>query len=264
MYEYLKVRGFRHFLPNKWHDDEYEVYPYIEEINIPSGQKAIDLMYIMSLLHNKTTFYREIVLDEVKELYEKYHDEIIGLMNYYHELQNAIETKIYYSPSEYLLIRNISQIYYSLDFSLQSLSKWYDEKNLQDKERVVLLHNKLEISHMLVGEEENLISWDEARYGIPIYDFLNFYKKEYLNLEMGSLFDVYQSKYAFTTEERYLFYALITIPPKVSIKKEHYKNTYEIMKLIKYMGLTRDFILKEQKKYPETNQQELYEQNNSV
>ena len=264
MYEYLKMRDFHYFLPSKWTSDEYEVYPYIEEIKIPSEQKAIDIMVIMSMLHNKTTFYKEIDLDKVKEIYENYHQKIIGLMNHYHHLQDIIETKVYFAPNEYLLIRNISLIYSSLDFSLKYLNKWYDEKVKQSKERIVLLHNKIEINHMIVGETSNLISWDNAKYDVPIYDFLKFYQKEYLNFEMNSLFDIYQSKYQYTTEEFYLFLALITIPDKISIKNTYYQNTYEIRLMIKYVELTRQFVLKEQQKRPETQKQELDEQDNRV
>ena len=264
MYEYLKIRGFHHFLPNKWADDHYEVYPFVEEIKLPNEQKAIDIMIMMSMLHNKTTFYKEIDLDDVKETYEHYHKKIMDLMEYYHSMQDIIETKIYYAPNEYLLIRNISSIYLSLDYSLNRLNLWYDEKVKQSKQRNVLLHNKLYIDHLVIGESSSLISWDDAKYDIPIYDFLNFYKKEYLNLEMNSLFDIYQSKYQYTKDEFYLFSALITIPDKVILKKEYYQNTYEVLRLIKYIDLTRQFILKEQQKRPETQEQKLNEQDNGM
>jgi len=259
LYSYLKTRGFHQYLENKELTDEYEIYPFIEEVNIPAEQKAIDLMYILSMLHTKTTFYKEIDIDQDKEIYDRLHQKIIDLMRHYHDIQNQIEEKIYYSPSEYLLIRNISSIYYALDYSLKNLNDWYDEKSTKTKQRVVLLHNKIETDHILISNDIHLISWNHAKYDTPIYDFINFYKKEYLNFEMNSLFSIYSSKYNYTSDEMYLFFAILTIPDKITIKKEHYQNTYEIIKLIKYIEITNQFILKENQKRPVKEEQKLNE-----
>ena len=48
-------------------DDNYEVYPYIKEVNLTLEERAIDIIYLISILHNKTTFYKNMDLDKIKE-----------------------------------------------------------------------------------------------------------------------------------------------------------------------------------------------------
>jgi len=76
---------------------------------------------------------------------------------------------------------------------------------------------------------------------------------------MNSLFDMYQSKYKYTEDERLLFFALITLPEKIELKQSHYINTQLVSKLIKYVIKTRSFILKENEKYQKINKNELEE-----
>ena len=44
---------------------------YINDIDEPKEQKIIDLTNIITLLHNKTTMYKEIDLDNYKYIYEE-------------------------------------------------------------------------------------------------------------------------------------------------------------------------------------------------
>lgn len=255
LYEYLSNRNFSYILERE-RIDNYDLFPFINEISLPQEEKAIELVYILSLLHNKTTFYQEVALDKVKEIYETLTKEIEYLNYYYHDLQDIIEQKVYMAPEEYLLIRNISLVYSALDFAKYNLDKWYEYKKNQKKERVVLLHGKPKLDHFLVGESSRLISWNNYKRDLPIYDFIYFYKSDYLDLEMSTLFDTYQSKFAYTEEELLLFLTMIAIPKKIIFTRNHYHDCYEISKFVKYMEKTRDFILKENKKTEETNHYE--------
>ncbi len=256
IHDYLYNRNFNYYLPLEKDDDDYEIYRYIEEKNISKEDKAIDLIYTISMLHIKTTTYREVLLDDVKKIYEDVLARIQYLNEYYHNIQDYIESKIYFSPEEYLLIRHISAIYNSLNFSYQNIEKWYKIKSNSKKERVVQLHNNLSLDHFLEEENSYLISWNHSKKDIPVYDFLNFYKNEYLNLEMNSLFDIYQSKYQFLEDEKLLFFSLIALPQKIELKKSHYLNTQIVSKLVKYVIKTRTFILKENEKYQKVDESE--------
>lgn len=255
LYEYLRNKNFNYLLDRKRTQD-YEIFPFIEEVNIPKEEKAIELVYILSLLHNKTTFYREVVLDKVKEIYETLSKEIEYLTYYYHDMQDMIEQKVYMSPEEYLLIRNISLVYSSLEYSKEQLEKWYTVKKDAKKERVVLLHGRPSLDHLLVGEDRALISWKHSKRGNPIYDFVYFYKSDYLDLEMSALFEVYQSKFLYTQDEYLLFLTMISIPKKVVFTKKHYKDCCEVFKFIKYTEKTRDFILKKNQETEKSNHNE--------
>ena len=50
-------------------DNTKEIYPYIDDTEEPIEQKAIDLTHLVSLLHNKTTFYKVVDNFEYKDGY---------------------------------------------------------------------------------------------------------------------------------------------------------------------------------------------------
>ena len=239
--------------------EDYDVFPYVDEIELPKNEKAIDLVNILSLLNNKTTFYQKVVLDEVKKTYENINEKIDYLNKYYFDLQDIIEQKVYMSPEEYLLIRNMSLVYSSLNFSKEKLEQWYKYKVNQKKERIVLLHNKPSLDHLLIGNQKQLISWNNYKRDIPIYDFLYFYKENYLEIEMPSLFELYQSKFYYTKDEYLLFLVLLTIPEKIVFTKNHFNDCQKVYKMIQYLLKTRDFVLKENEKYPEENENKFNE-----
>ena len=247
LYEYLLNKNFDYLL-EKEDLDNFSVYPYVEEIEIPMEEKAIELVNILALLHNKTTFYRQVVLDDIKTMYEELSTKIENLYKYYYDLQDIIEQIVYMSPEQYLLIRNVSLFYSSLNFAKDKLNKWYEIKIKQTKERVVLLHHQPSIDHILITNQKKLISWNDSKRDIPVCDFLYFYKNNYLNLDMSSLFELYQSKFFYTEDEYLLFITLLTIPDKIKFTKNHYQNCKNIYKVIRYLTKTRDFVLKENEK----------------
>ena len=132
IYDYLLNRNFENvLLPINNSTDTYEIYPYIESENISNEDKAQNLIYTLSLLHNYTTIYENLNLDTVKEIYETTQKELENLDYYYHDLQDYIENKVFMAPEEYLLIRNISNVYNAITYSKNSLEKWYEEKYLK-------------------------------------------------------------------------------------------------------------------------------------
>ncbi len=256
IYEYLNSRNFNNYLePKTDYNDKYEIYEYIEDNNNPS--KKNDLMYIISILHNITTTYENIDLDNVKKEYEENINELNMLNIYYHDLQEYIENKVYMSPAEYLLIRNISKIYKSLDYSKRKLDDWYNEKIHKTKERKALIHNNLSLEHFLESDKGYIISWNKAKRDNAIYDFLNFYRNEYDNdIEIYSLYKIYQSKYKYNEDERNLFLALLSKPWKIEFKDNNYNNTLKVRKLINYIIKTNDFILQENQENQKAQQEE--------
>ena len=116
------------------------------------------------------------------------------------------------------------------------------KKETKKIERIALIHNNLRINHFLKDTKEYIISWDKSKKDYIIYDFLNFYKNEYNEIEVISLFNLYQSKYKYTEDETLLFQALIAIPPKVELKKTNYINTIEVKKIITYVEKTNKFL----------------------
>lgn len=257
IYSYLANRDFNYFLPllNDY-NDEYELYPYVNDQTINKSDKAIDLVYLLSLLHNKTTSYETTNLNDIKELFEKTSLKIDNLYKYYLDFQDYIEDNIYMAPAEYLLIRNISEIYQLLIYSKRKIDIWYKEIENIKKERHVLLHQNLKISNVLEDNNKYLTDWSNSKKGPVIYDFLNFYKNEYNNFDMLNLFRIYQSKYQYTKEEKDLFLSLLAIPEKVIFTTDNYTNTIKVRNVLDYVYRTKDFILQEDKEYQKSEKEE--------
>ncbi len=237
IYDYLLNRNFENvLLPINNSTDTYEIYPYIESENISNEDKAQNLIYTLSLLHNYTTIYENLNLDTVKEIYETTQKELENLDYYYHDLQDYIENKVFMAPEEYLLIRNISNVYNAITYSKNSLEKWYQEKTKQTTERQVLLHNNLSLDHFLISKDNAfLINWNKSTRGYPIYDLVGLFKSSYKDIEFENLYKYYQKKYKYTTDEQLLFNVLIAKPWKIEFSNNHYDNTIIVNDLIEYI-----------------------------
>ncbi len=243
IYDYLKTRNFN-YLPKiiNNNDDDYEITEYIESYNIPDEQKMIDLISIVSLLHNKTTHYKETTEDDYKEIYEDIKNNIEYLYGYYNDIIAIIDTKVYMSPSEYLLARNISKIFNSLNYANTEIEEWYKIVKEKTKKRLVVLHNNLELNHFITNEKDYLISWDKSKIGIPIFDIYKLYKKHGLEFDFSELFKKYEKNYPLYEDERKLFFILISLPPKLEFDKNEYEKIKEISKAIDMIYKTERFI----------------------
>lgn len=245
LFNYLQNKGFTNFLPYVEETNNYELYPYIDELKYPKEDKAVELIQTIALLHTLTTTYQDIDLNEIKELYEQTSNYLEELRYYYLDLQDYIETKEFFSPAEQLLMNNISNIYKAINYSNYKLNEWYKLIEKKTTIRQVQLHNNLSLEHILKDKIPYLINWDKSKKGLVIYDFINFYKNDFQNIEMSSLFKIYQSKYQYTEEEQLLFESLLTIPPKTLLNKTNYINTLEVRKMINYIEKTNTFLLKD-------------------
>lgn len=211
-YDYLTSRNFDYYPKLRQNNDKYNIYEYIEDINIPIEQKAFDMMYLLSLLHNKTTFYKEMDINEYKEIFEDTSSKIEYTINYYNNLMNIIESHVFMSPSEYLIARNISKILGALEYTKRNINNWYDLVKTIAKKRVVLLYNNIDINHVIRNKDLYLINWEKSKLGIPIYDLYNFYIKYALTFDFIDLLNFYESKYPLLKEEKLLLYILVSIP----------------------------------------------------
>lgn len=254
LFDYLNNKGFKNFLPYEMLKDNYELYRYIEEKIIPKEDKAIELMNVLSSLHNATTTYQKVNINDVKELFETTKEKITYLRNYYLDLQDYIETKEFFSPAEQVLMNNISNVYKALNYSEYKLTKWYELKEKQTMERIVQLHNNISLEHFLKENDSYLINWDKSKKDYVIYDFINFYKNEFQNLEMHSLFSLYQKNYQYTEDERLLFESLLSIPDKITFTKTNYINTINARRIIDYIEMTSIFLSEDNKKDQESNE----------
>ena len=248
IYSYLKSRSFDYFPEPIALDNEYEIYPYLPDTDEPLEQKAMDLTHLLSLLHSKTTFYREVDIDKNKEIYEEIGSRLEYLNNYYNDLITLIEKEVYMSPSSYLIARNISIIFDSIYFAKDTLDKWYKEIEDDKNERVVNIHDNINLDHYIKNDRPYLISWNKSRIASPIYDLLSFYQNHYLDLDFYDLFHYYESSYPLRKEERLLLFTYMAIPSKIEIENNEYNMCIKINKIIDYLYKTSNLIMKYQGK----------------
>ena len=243
IYNYLKSRNFNYY-PKKISDarDDYEISEFIEELDIPKEQKMMDLIDLVSLLHTKTTHYQETEEDDYKEIYEDINNNVVYLNSYYNDLITIIDSKVYMSPSEYLLARNISKIFSSLNYVYDELQNWYDMVKGSHKKRLVVIHNNLSLSHFLRNNNSYLISWDKAKIDTPVFDLYKLYKKEGLQFEFSELLNKYEKRYQLLPEEKKLLFILMALPDKIELKNNEYENCKRVDKMVEFIYKTEHII----------------------
>ncbi len=237
LFPYLYSRSFNYFphLYNTDNLDKYDIFDYVNDISMSDQEKGQDIIYLVGLLHSKTTFYQKIDVEDYKIVYEDLKNKILNLKNYYESLNNKIDDEIYMSPSQYLLVRNISKIYASLNYSNYELDSWYDIVKNKDSKRVVTLHNNLRLDHLI---NNHLISWNKSIIDSPIYDIYHFYKNEYKNLDFLELLKLYEKKYPLLEDERRLLFILMSIPIKYEVESDEYSNTKKVTEILEYLYIT--------------------------
>lgn len=238
IYNYLNSRGFGYLPRLVYCDNDSYVYEYVEDTNTPDEQRISDLIKLDALLHNKTVYYKDMSLDEVKEIYERLSAKIDDVFNYYDDLITIIENNVYMSPSEYMLARNCSSIFSCLNFCKKELDEWYEITSKKSKKRIVLLHNNLDTNHLIRSDDNILISWNNATRDLPIYDFIRLYKKNYNKYDFDELYKEYLKRFPLLEEETKLMYIILFIPEKILFKTSEIESTIEVGKLCNYLFMT--------------------------
>ena len=250
LYKYFKSRSFDYFPELLYQTEHYDIYRYIEDVEISKEERSEDLIKLLTLLHGKTTFYKEIDDDTYKELYENIVNQLNYLMNYYSDIAEVIEKEEYMAPSHYYFIRNVSKVFAALDYCHYHIDKWYDMIEEKKRIRVVNLHNNLSLDHYLMdGDKPYLISWRLSKRDIPIYDLIKLYKQYYKDLDFYELLRKYEMHYPMLPEEKTLFFVLISIPERLDFRESEYKMCKKVQNFYDYLHssekLIEDYLPKE-------------------
>ncbi len=244
LFNYLSSRNFNNF-PLIVDDTRKDVtvYKYIEDIKTPKEQKSIDMINLVSNLHNKTTYFKEVSKDTYKEIFDNVISNIDYYKEYYSLLYDSFFKEEYHSPSHYIFLINYYKLDLMLDFCKNELNNWYEivkEKNVQ---RVSVIHNNLSLSHFIKNDSDYLISWDKAKIDTPVLDLVQFYRTSYLDFNFKKVLDIYLSNYPLQEDEKKLFFILISIPFKIELDKNtELQNVKDIRKKMDYVFKTEDLI----------------------
>ena len=240
LYNYLLSRGFVYFPKIIYKTDNYQ---YINDVDINYEEKALDIIRVVSLLHSKTTFYKDIDDDSYKKMYEDILSRIDYLEHYYDDIASWIEKEEYMSPSHYFFIRNISGIFYALRYCRVNIKKWYSIIESKKRVRLVNIHNNLSLDHCIVSDKPYLISWKYSKKDIPIYDLIKLYRSYYNELDFCDLIKCYEDKYPLLIEEKILFLVLISIPSKLEFVNREYDMCKMVKEFYEYLNNSNILVL---------------------
>ena len=247
IYKYLLSRNFL-FFPENFNNlnDNYDISLFIDGIDVNKEQKINDYIKIISILHNKTSYKREIDLDEIKEKYEGLNNKINYLRNYYLELNDKLDHEMFLSPSAYLLLRNISLIYTILNNSESLLNDIYKKIKNEKSIRVSLLHNNVDLDHLIINDNEYLISWDNSYFDSPIYEIENIYRKYNSIIDLNDLIKIYQQYNELSIIEKKMLLILLAIPKELKLTNETFFDTEIINKEINYLSRVNEILQKQE------------------
>lgn len=240
--KYLKSKDFYNFIHTEYIDN-YEVREYINEIdNVTIEEKLHELIYIMTMLHIKTTHYKNISINDIKRFYEKTTDELVNIKKYYNDIVEQNDIYLFLKPSINLLIKKISLLFISIDNSKFFLDKWYEIVKNKKRKRVVINHNNLKISNLIISDKAYLINFNNYIIDYPIYDIISVFKNNYKKIDMIDLFNEYYNKYNLFEEELYLLYSLLLKIDKIDFNNNEIITVRIINDLIIYLEKVSFFL----------------------
>ncbi len=244
IFNYLKSRNFYYF-PEVYkgsRDDTY-IYEYVEDNNTINPSKSEDLITVVSLLHSKTSYSKEVTEETFKEIYENIKNNILYLKSYYLKYYDLFLKNIYNSPSEYEFLRNYSKLNAALNFSERELDNWYSLVKEKKNERISLIHNNLSLDHYLRSDKDYLISWDNAKFDTPILDLYKLYQNNFWDLEFKAIYNKYKMVNNLSQEEEKLFFVLISLPLEIDFTGEdEFTICKKMRKKLDYVYKTEEFL----------------------
>ena len=240
LYTYLTNRGFINYpkIINSSRD-EVNVFEYVEDIKLPKEQKCDDLIEIIASLHNKTSYFKEVSEDRFKSIYEDVLSNINYLSNYYNTLYEIGFNEVYASPSNYIFMRNYYKLNSALEYAKSELENWYSLVTNETKIRVCLIHNNLELNHLL---NDKLISWDNYMIDTPVIDIVKLYKKEWKNINFSEILERYMYKFPLLEYEKKLLFILISMPPEIKKSDNEFEKCKVVSEVMDYVFKTEELI----------------------
>ena len=199
----------------------------------------IDEAKTLAELHYKTSYFKNVKIDNFKEIYENISSNINYLEDYYNKLFDKALSEEYIRPSLYILIINSSLIRSNINFLKRELEKWYKMVNDLDKIRVVYNHNNLSIDHFI---NNKFISWDKYLVDSPVIDIINLYKNDFNKYDFSLFLNEYFKHFELLDYEKTLLFIMISMPKTYDFGNNELDNTIMVSKSISYIEYTNKLI----------------------
>lgn len=239
LFNYLSSRNFGCF-PNLVDDSrsDIDIYEFIEDSKYPKDQKAFDMIGTVIDLHSKTSYNKEVREDKYKEIYDTIKGNLAFYKDKYTSMVNAFEEEIFMSPSHYLFIRNSAKLFSEIAFCEDKLDEWYNLVKDKRETRVSVVHNNLSLDHFLKGAKSALISWNKAGIDSPVLDFYNFYSKDALEVEFGTILKEYLRKMDLSEDEQSLLFILLCMPKDIELQSSEFASCATVSSFYDYIYRT--------------------------
>lgn len=242
IYEIFESTDFINYPKILESNNEFIIYEYIKSKKYHEKIKGSEFIKLVALMHNTTTYYKDVSKNKYKSIYNSLYGNIKYLKKYYLELIDTIENEMFMSPSHYLFARNYSVIQSNLNYAESTLNKWYKKVENKTNERVCVIHNNLSIKHFIKSEIDYLVSFDGALVDTPILDLYKFYKKEGYKLNFKYLLKIYNENISLLEEEKMLLNILLILPIKIEFTNDEYLNIVNLKNIFNYIYNTIDII----------------------
>ena len=242
LFNYLSSRNFTSFPKIVEQNDDYITYEYVESLDTPKEQQLLDLVLVVSKLHNKTAYFKEVTEDKYTEIYDNIKNNILFLKDYYSKMYDEAFTEIYSSPSNYYFLLNYSLINNDLTFVENELDEWFNLVKEANKQRVCLVHNNLSLDHFVKGMDSYLLSWDKYSFDTPVIDIVNLYKNEYLTCDFSGILKEYLKNFKLSKDEEKLLFILLSLPDEIHKEMSEFNNTCNVVLVVDYIKRTEKLI----------------------
>ncbi len=242
LFNYLSSRNFTSFPKIVEQNDDYITYEYVESLDTPKEQQLLDLVLVVSKLHNKTAYFKEVTEDKYTEIYDNIKSNILFLKDYYSKMYDEAFTEIYSSPSNYYFLLNYSLINNDLTFVENELDEWFNLVKEANKQRVCLVHNNLSLDHFVKGMDSYLLSWDKYSFDTPVIDIVNLYKNEYLTCDFSGILKEYLKNFKLSKDEEKLLFILLSLPDEIHKEMSEFNNTCNVVLVVDYIKRTEKLI----------------------
>ena len=242
LFNYLNSRNFTNFPKIVEQNDDYITYEYVGSLDTPKEQQLLDLVLVVSKLHNKTAYFKEVTEDKYTEIYDNIKSNILFLKDYYSKMYDEAFTEIYSSPSNYYFLLNYSLINNDLTFVENELDEWFNLVKEANKQRVCLVHNNLSLDHFVKGMDSYLLSWDKYSFDTPVIDIVNLYKNEYLTCDFSGILKEYLKNFKLSKDEEKLLFILLSLPNEIHKETSEFNNTCNVALVVDYIKRTEKLI----------------------
>ena len=238
LFNYLDSRGF--FYHQKLIDDN--TFEYIDDLDYPKEQKYNDMIVLLAKMHKSTSFYKEIDIIKINDLYNKLKNNLYYFKNKYNLLVSKFEEEEVTIPSHLLFLENYSKLISQINFCLDNLEKWYLKIKERKEYRICIIHNNMSLEHYLKNKKEYLISFDNYRKDSPIIDIYKLYIKDYDKVDFKYNLKLYFENIDLDDYEKELLFLLICMPRDISFLGNDINSFNNLEKYLDYVYRAEELV----------------------